>query len=847
MNRFFLPHSKKTIPIPGKKQYFTSLTEKTEDFGKRMLWKLFHVKNPGCVDNKEKFGFKTTNRPPMDDDLKPFFDELFGTINKIRFRNPNINAYQKQLKSDVEKIRKSDKVIASADKTDNLYEIPKDIYEKKLTEELSKEYRKASRNELDKVNLEAAAIMKKIELGDRIDIFREANPVITFKDHKENFTARPTFRLINPAKTNIGRISKIILERANKAIRKSTGANQWSNSKEVIQWFKNIPDKRLQKFIKFDVDSFYPSITKRVFKEALEYAKEFVDISETEEEILYNARKSFVTKDSQVWMKIQDSDFDVPMGAYDGAEVAELIGLYLLSKIRKIIPSAGLFRDDGLGVLKLSGPQLAKVEKKLHKLFKDHDLTIKVETNITKTDFLDFELCLETGTVKPWRKVGNNPKYINVLSSHPSSVIKCLPTMISTRLSSLSSSENEFNAVKSPYEEALKSAGYQNKDLKYEEPVQNAKRRTRKRKIIWYNPPFSSQVSSNLTLIFYNLIKKHFKPDTLLGRLFNKNTMKLSYSTTANLAQIINGHNRKILSKDNSNNPTPRKMCNCEKGVGTCPVEGECLTMDSIYEATVTSENIEAKKYVGSAATTFKARHDNHKSDFKISSRRIRTKLAGYVWTLKDQGIQHNTKFNIKETAKSYTPNAARCLLCITEKLRILQADPQVYLNDRTEIFAKCRQRFKIFLSNQLNKKGKLNPKSKQNPKSNSTPVVPPNSTPVVPTISTPVVPPNYTPIVPPNYTPMVPPNYTPVVSTYYTPIVPQPGGNKQPVVPQPGGNKQPVVPQPGGNQQPVVPQPGGNQQAAAISSQSFSNCLPVVTQPGGTRCSARIKAKIKS
>ena len=67
----------------------------------------------------------------------------------------------------------------------------------------------------------------------------------------------------------------------------------------------------------------------------------------------------------------------------------------------------------------------------------------------------------------------------------------------------------------------------------------------------------------------------------------------------------------------------------------------ECLTVDFLYEAKVTPDNAEAKMYVGSAATIFKARHDNHKSD-----------LAGYVWTLKDQGIQHNTKFNIKETAK---------------------------------------------------------------------------------------------------------------------------------------------------------------------------------------------------
>lgn len=115
----------------------------------------------------------------------------------------------------------------------------------------------------------------------------------------------------------------------------------------------------------------------------------------------------------------------------------------------------------------MSGPQLARVEKRLHKLFKDHDLKIKVEVNLTKTDFLDFELDLESGTVKPWRKPGNDPKYINILSSHPQTTIKGLPKMIETRLSSLSSSAKEFNEVKGPYVQALKDAVYKTQDLMY--------------------------------------------------------------------------------------------------------------------------------------------------------------------------------------------------------------------------------------------------------------------------------------------------------------------------------------------------------------------------------------------
>ena len=166
------------------------------------------------------------------------------------------------------------------------------------------------------------AIKQHIMAEALLDCFREAEPFISLKDHKDNFTSKPACRLINPAKSNIGRISIIILGKANKAIRTATGANQWSNSKDVIKWFKALPGKKNQKFIKFDVDQFYPSITKKVFKEAIEYAPGFVDISNAEEDILFNARKSFVTKDGEVWMKINNSDFDVTMGSFDGAEVS---------------------------------------------------------------------------------------------------------------------------------------------------------------------------------------------------------------------------------------------------------------------------------------------------------------------------------------------------------------------------------------------------------------------------------------------------------------------------------------------------------------------------------------------
>ena len=139
--------------------------------------------------------------------------------------------------------------------------------------------------------------MANLEIADRVDIYKEAEPVITLKDHKDDFVARPKCRLINPAKSNVGKISKIILDNINKKIRAKTGANQWICSRDVVKWFEGLEEKESLTFIKFDIETFYPAITRKLFIKALDYAKQFIEISDEEIEILLNARKTFVTKD----------------------------------------------------------------------------------------------------------------------------------------------------------------------------------------------------------------------------------------------------------------------------------------------------------------------------------------------------------------------------------------------------------------------------------------------------------------------------------------------------------------------------------------------------------------------
>ena len=76
------------------------------------------------------------------------------------------------------------------------------------------------------------------------DINEESNCFFILKDHKENFQNNPTVRLINPAKNNIGRISKVILDKIKPNLIKQLKVNQWKNAQNVIEWFMNIEDKK---------------------------------------------------------------------------------------------------------------------------------------------------------------------------------------------------------------------------------------------------------------------------------------------------------------------------------------------------------------------------------------------------------------------------------------------------------------------------------------------------------------------------------------------------------------------------------------------------------------------------
>ena len=559
---------------------------------------------------------------------------------------------------------------------------------------------------MNSVNIEAQIIAEDLELDKRIEQHSQTTAFISAKDHKPNFENDPKCRLINPAKSQIGKISKQIVEKVNKEVRAADNLQQWQSTKQVLEWFNNLQKDR-KKFIQLDIVEYYPSISEELLDKSIEYARKFTKITDKDIEIIKHARKAFLFHKSSLtqkkpipWQKKTNSDFDVTMGAPDGAEICELCGLYILSELRKEFKTfdIGLYRDDGLAVSsRIPTQDLRNLEPRIKTFFQEKfGLRATVEHSKNVVNFLDVTLNLETGKHKPYRKPNDEPKYINTKSNHPHTVIKQIPRGVNKRLSELSSTENEFNEAKADYERALRESGHKH-ELKFIPKERNQRQnKKKKRKIFWYNPPYNSTVTTCIGKKFLSLVDKHFPKGSELRGLFNRNTMKVSYSCTGNIKTLIQAHNRKLLNKTGEPEETTKK-CNCQRNrKHLCPLKGECQQFDVIYQAT-TDEN-PPMKYIGSTQD-FKKRYSGHKQSFKREGKKNATTLSRHIWE-KGLGKEPKIKWKILAKVPKYKLGTKSCNLCLTEKLLILKnAGNPCYLNKRSELAQKCRHKAKMRLS----------------------------------------------------------------------------------------------------------------------------------------------------
>ena len=178
-------------------------------------------------------------------------------------------------------------------------------------------------------------------------------------------------------------------------------------------------------------------------------------------------------------------------------------------------------------------------------LFKQHHLNLEIKCNLKIVDYLDITFDLTTELFKPCNKTNNIPRYVNEKSNHPPSILKEIPKSVSKRISSNSCNEQVFNAAAPFYNDILDKCEY-SEELTFEKEQYTHEGRNRGRNMVWYNPPFSKNVKTNIAKQFLRLLDKNFVRNHKRHKIFNRNNVKTSYSCMDNVTNIISSHNKKM-------------------------------------------------------------------------------------------------------------------------------------------------------------------------------------------------------------------------------------------------------------------------------------------------------------
>ena len=123
-----------------------------------------------------------------------------------------------------------------------------------------------------------------------------------------------TMEIINLSKDGTGVVSKNFLEKINNKLNNHLCYNQWHCISTVLDGSKLLKIKKTWKFIKFDIEEFYPSISAKLLEKSINFARKIIEIKENIIDITNHARKSLRFHDGNAWVKKEGNPlFDITM------------------------------------------------------------------------------------------------------------------------------------------------------------------------------------------------------------------------------------------------------------------------------------------------------------------------------------------------------------------------------------------------------------------------------------------------------------------------------------------------------------------------------------------------------
>ena len=178
--------------------------------------------------------------------------------------------------------------------------------------------------------------------------------------------------------------------------------------------------------------------------------------------------------------------------------------------------------------------------------------------------------------------------------------------------------------------------------------------------------------------MFLQLIDRHFPPTNKLHKIFNRNTVKVSYSCIQNISEIIYGHNKKVTQMKRHH----QLGCDCR----TKP--NVHLMAVSVKNSTVLTTFQPKKVYLSLVDDEFKKKRYDHTQSFRnenyLNSTTLSSCFSNIKKTKKETSI---LVWKLIQTAWPYTNATKRCSLCLHETLAIpIRPHQSELLNKRSEL-----------------------------------------------------------------------------------------------------------------------------------------------------------------
>ena len=108
-----------------------------------MRWKALTFLGKLESSDKDNYGFKNAKYPSSAEELVPFETDMMDMVKNVEFERVN-NEFQSKLTNDIRKIRKSNNLFVSAEKSRNIYKVSKASYERVMHENITKTCKKCN-------------------------------------------------------------------------------------------------------------------------------------------------------------------------------------------------------------------------------------------------------------------------------------------------------------------------------------------------------------------------------------------------------------------------------------------------------------------------------------------------------------------------------------------------------------------------------------------------------------------------------------------------------------------------------------------------------------------------------